>query len=319
MSMLILSADVGATHCRLGLWRGDELIDQATPLTAAEPPAAAARRFAAGRPLAAACLAVAGPVVNGVAELTNAGWTIAEDEVAAALGCPALIVNDFVGAARGVTALGPDGFTHLHGPAPQRGLIGVLGAGTGLGQALLSPVGESDWQVWPSQGGHVDLAPTDDESLELLRFFMERHPEHVSAERALSGEGLLALQAFYRSRGLAGDTLTDPAQVSASGDDASRAAIRRFCQLLGAAAGNLGVSLLPKGGIYLAGGLPPRFDLVGLGLVEAFLAKGRMRPLLMDVPLRLVTDPLLGLRGAALLAAERSLAPQHLRRPEPRL
>ena len=200
-------------------------------------PAAAARRFAAGRPLAAACLAVAGPVVNGVAELTNAGWTIAEDEVAAALGCPALIVNDFVGAARGVTALGPDGFTHLHGPAPQRGLIGVLGAGTGLGQALLSPVGESDWQVWPSQGGHVDLAPTDDESLELLRFFMERHPEHVSAERALSGEGLLALQAFYRSRGLAGDTLTDPAQVSASGDDASRAAIRRFCQLLGAAAG----------------------------------------------------------------------------------
>jgi glucokinase len=77
------------------------------------------------------------------------------------------------------------------------------------------------------------------------------------------------------------------------------------------------VSLLPSGGIYLAGGLPPRFDLVGLGLVEAFLSKGRMRPLLMDVPLLLVTDPLLGLRGAALLAAERSTLSR--RAPEPRL
>lgn len=315
MPKLILSADVGATNCRLGLWRGDDLIEQATTPTAAEPPAEAARRFAGGRPLDAACLAVAGPVVDGVADLTNAGWTIREDEVGSALGCPAIVVNDFVGAARGVTALGPDGVVQLHGPAPKRGLIGVLGAGTGLGQALLSPVGESGWQVWPSQGGHVDLAPTDEESLALLRFFMARHPEHVSAERALSGDGLLALQEFYRSQGLAGGELTDPAEVSVSGDDASRAAIRRFCQLLGAAAGNLAVSLLPTGGIYLAGGLPPRFDLVGLGLVESFLAKGRMRPLLMDVPLLLVTDPLLGLRGAALLAAERSPS----RRPEPRL
>jgi glucokinase len=190
----------------------------------------------------------------------------------------------------------------------------VLGAGTGLGQALLSPVGASGWQVWPSQGGHVDLAPTDAESLELLRFFMARHPDHVSAERALSGDGLLALQEFYRLQGLDGAALTDPAEVSARGDDASRAAIRRFCQLLGAAAGNLAMSLLPAGGIYLAGGLPPRFDLIGSGLVESFLNKGRMRPLLMDVPLRLVTDPLLGLRGAALLAAERSSPP----RPEPR-
>lgn len=314
MPKLILSADVGATNCRLGLWRGDDLIEQATTATADAPPVEAARRFADGRPLAAACLAVAGPVVDGVAELTNVGWTVREDELEAALGCPTLVVNDFVGAARGVTALGPDGFQHLHGPAPRPGLIGVLGAGTGLGQALLSPVGASGWQVWPSQGGHVDLAPTDAESLELLRFFMARHPDHVSAERALSGDGLLALQEFYRLQGLDGAALTDPAEVSARGDDASRAAIRRFCQLLGAAAGNLAMSLLPAGGIYLAGGLPPRFDLIGSGLVESFLNKGRMRPLLMDVPLRLVTDPLLGLRGAALLAAERSSPP----RPEPR-
>lgn len=306
MSKLILSADVGATNCRLALWRGGDLIAQSTSLTAAEPPAAAAARFVAGRAIDAACFAVAGPVVDGVAELTNAGWIIREDALTEALGCPALVVNDFVGAARGVTALSPEGFVQLHGPAPRRGLIGVLGAGTGLGQALLSPVGESDWQVWPSQGGHVDLAPTDPESLELLRFLMERHPEHVSAERALSGEGLLALQSFYRAQGLAGAPLEDPAEVSAGADEASRAAIRRFCQLLGAAAGNLAMSLLPLGGIYLAGGLPPRFDLVGMGLVESFLAKGRMRSLLMDVPLRLVTDPLLGLRGAALLAAERS-------------
>lgn len=314
MAKLILSADVGATNCRLGLWRGDALIEQATPLTAAEHPVEATRRFVAGRALDAACLAVAGPVVDGVAELTNAGWTVREDELTAALGCPSIVVNDFVGAARGVTALGPDGVQRVHGPAPRRGLIGVLGAGTGLGQALLSPVGDDGWQVWASQGGHVDLAPTDAESLDLLRFFMERHPDHVSAERALSGEGLLALQQFYRGRGLQGDALTDPAQVSAGADDASRAAIRRFCQLLGAAAGNLAMSLLPAGGIYLAGGLPPRFDLVGMGLVESFLSKGRMRPLLMDVPLLLVTDPLLGLRGAALLAAERSTS----RRPEPR-
>ncbi|MCB9744500.1 MAG: glucokinase [Alphaproteobacteria bacterium] len=301
---LVLSADVGGTNCRLGLFRGAELLEHRHVPTRGPGLPQVVAPFLAGRQPAAACIAVAGPVLDGRAELTNHHWILSEPELEEVLGCPVQLVNDFVAAARGVPELTPEGQRALHAAeADPQAPIAVLGPGTGLGQALLLPA-PGGWRVLASQGGHVDFGPTDAEEDTLVAWL---RPElgRVSYEDLLSGQGLLALHRFYLAQGRQGRPQVDPAMVVGSDSPAARAAVQRFCRVLGAQAGNVALSTLAYGGVYICGGIPPRLDLEGSELLSAFLGKGRMAALMRRIPLSVVTDPHLGLRGAAALALAR--------------
>jgi len=290
-----LAGDIGGTNCRLALFEGGRVLRREVVPTEGSGIVGPLRAFLGDDVVEAACLAVAGPVVEGHATLTNHRWSFHEDELAEALGCPVRVVNDFHAAARGVLELTDEGWRSLNGSRPARGTAVVLGPGTGLGQALLL----EDGSVVPGEGGHVDFAPNDEEQLRLWRHLAERYG-HVSVERVLSGRGLVDLHAFFRAEGLAGEVPSTPADVSRGEDQASVAARRCFVSVLGAHAGNLALQVLPTGGVWLCGGIPPRLDLQGI--TEAFAHKGRFSELVERVPLVLVTDPRLGLLGAAALA-----------------
>ncbi|MCP4805384.1 MAG: hypothetical protein GY913_09235 [Proteobacteria bacterium] len=298
--MRTLVADIGGTNCRLALFEGRTLHSRSIVPTEGDGLLGPLRRFLGTEPPAAACIAVAGPVRDGHAALTNHRWQFHEADLSEALGCPTRLVNDFHAAARGVPELPASGHRGLCGREPGHGVAAVLGPGTGLGQALLAPT-DDDWMVFPGEGGHVEFGPNDDEEVALWSFLAERYT-HVSYERILSGQGFIDLHAFYRHRGLEGPVPAKPSDVTTGPDPASTAAVARFVRILGAQAGNLALSLLPPGGVWICGGIAPRLDLTGL--VEGYTHKGRFGEVVADIPLRLVTDPRLGLLGAAALARE---------------
>jgi glucokinase len=193
----------------------------------------------------------------------------------------------------------------------------VIGAGTGLGEALVLPDGGGS-RVLPSEGGHTTFAPSRDDEIAVLRFLLQRH-EHVSWERVLSGDGLVnlaeALAAHQATappdalaRQIARDRSSAPAlvtELARGGEALCAAALRLFCRLYGSEAGNLALKSLPTGGLYVAGGIAPRIlpELTSGEFREAFLAKGRMRPVLEKIPVHVVLDPQTPLHGAAALAA----------------
>jgi glucokinase len=268
--------------------------------------------------LQAAGFAVAGPVVDGRCKTTNLPWELDAAELSAALAVPTALVNDFHGVALGVGTLPDDQLDFYNRSAADRdphGVVAVIGAGTGLGEALLVPTAAGP-RVLASEGGHCDFAPRDDLEIDLLRHLLGRHAR-VSYERVVSGPGLVALYEFLIARGHASEQASTRARMAheapaavigelgVAGDDPTCArAVDLFAGLYGAEAGNLALKSLPTGGLYIAGG-------VGLHLrarlrerfLAGFLAKGRMSPLLHTIPVALVLDGEVGRRGAAAAAA----------------
>jgi len=325
--VIVLAGDVGGTNCRLALVALDPacrvLFRHDYPSAAHDSLQAVLARFRADLPAglpaaAAAGFGVPGPVVDGVCRTTNLPWIVARTDLAAALGLgDVALVNDFHAAALGVTTLDAGAFVPIGGGPPRAGgPVGLLGAGTGLGEACLHHVG-GRYEVLPSEGGHKDFAPHDDEEIALLRWLARRHA-HVSWERVLSGPGLVTLYEFYRDElGVPDDPHTraalaaaDPApavtRAAAAGTDAAAVrALDRFCRLYGAEAGNLALAVVATGGVYLAGGVTPHIvEALSAGPFRvAFEDKGRYRALLEAIPVRVVVDENLGLRGAALAAA----------------
>jgi glucokinase len=338
--VIVLAGDVGGTTCRLALLA----LDAAPPPAPGGGTALACRllfrrdypsaahaslqgvlaRFRddlpAGLPAAvAAGFGVPGPVVEGVCRTTNLPWVVARADLRRALALDDVaLVNDFHAAALGVTTLDAAACVQIGGGAPiAGGPIALLGAGTGLGEAYLHHVG-GRYEVLPSEGGHKDFAPHDDEEIALLRWLLRRHA-HVSWERVVCGPGLVTLYEFYRDELGVPDgpgaraalaAAADPAPVVTRGalDGADPAAVRaldRFCRLYGAEAGNLALAVVATGGVYLAGGVTPNIvDALRAGPFRAaFEEKGRYRELLEAIPVRVVVDEHLGLRGAALAAA----------------
>jgi glucokinase len=303
---MVLAADIGGTNCRLALFEGPRLTRRWQVPTSGP-------RFRDALPadlgaVDAACIAVAGPVQDGQSSLTNSAWVFDQADLSETLGCPARLANDFEAAARGLPLVPPALLEQLGGDAPDpTGLRVAVGPGTGLGQALLLPQ-PGGWRVQPTEGGHMDLAPNSVEQAALWSWLHAQH-DHVSLERVLSGPGLITLHAFFRSQGLDGPPPAAPEDVSTGHDPASRAAVRCFVEFLGAHLGNLALGVWPSGGLYLCGGISPRLPLLELGLLDALHAKGRFRDLVARVPVLLVRDPDLGLRGAAALAQELDPAP----------
>lgn len=253
-----------------------------------------------GAKVGGGCLAVAGPVADDgrSAKITNLPWTIDAAALEREFGLgPLRLVNDFAGAAMGVTALAPHELVTLQAGEPlAAGVKLVVGAGTGLGMAVL--VADNDaWRVLPSEGGHVGFAPADEAQARVRAALMQEHGR-VTCERVVSGPGLESIH-----RILAGDIL-DAATVSEralAGDAAARLSADVFIKAYGAFAGDMAMAVMARGGVYLAGGIAAKMlPLLQAGVfIEAFNAKAEHAALVARMPVHVVTDPLLGLRGAA--------------------
>jgi glucokinase len=313
--MKVLAGDVGGTNLRLA-WvevlpeEPARVLAARTVLVEEHPdlaPAAAAFLETLPERPRRACLGVAGTITGRVLEGVNLPWRIDADALEAELGLERLdLINDFHAAARGVEVLGEAGFRQLAGQAPDpQAPIAILGAGTGLGQAFLIP-GEGTRLVVPTEGGHRDFAPTSPEQDRLLVYLRERFGR-VSTERVLSGPGLSSIYSFLvEAEGrepcaAVEEAGRDPAAVSGSEHPTASSALDLFVDVYGAEAGNLGLTVLARGGVYLAGGIAPRIvhGARAERFVGAFVAKGRFADYMSELPLRLITEPDLGLLGAA--------------------
>ena len=251
--------------------------------------------------LAGGCLAVAGPVEEDGqrARLTNLPWHIDAAELSAQHGCgPLMLINDFAAAAAGIEAISAHDIVTLQTGEPcEHGTRVVVGAGTGLGVATLvwqnAAKDLGGYRILPGEGGHCGFAPANAEQAALWAFLSARTPDgRVTAERVVSGPGLLAIYDFLCStHGTDGADQPDPrgtadpaaalTQLAATRPDSrARHAVDLFCAAYGAFAGDLAMTLLARGGVYIAGGIAAR------------------------IPLHVVTDTELGLKGAALLALQ---------------
>lgn len=325
----LLAGDVGGTNLRLGLF-------------AAESGAAAPRKIhgetfasadfaglapvveaflaavgVAAREVAAACFGVAGPVIGNRTRTPNLAWEIDGDAVAAAVGLRRVtLINDLLATAEGLPALDGEQVTVLQeGRADPRGHAALIAAGTGLGMALLPRVGEGRLPL-PSEGGHQDFAPRNEEEDGLLDFLRRRHG-HVSVERVVSGPGLVAVYHYLKEAGRAPEDQeladrierTDPgdaiSRAAAAGDPLAAAALDLFLAAYGAAAGDLALVALATSGLWVAGGIAPKvLDRLAAGpFLAAFRDKGRFQPLMETIPVTVVLEPATAMLGAARLAA----------------
>jgi glucokinase len=275
-------------------------------------PAAAAAAYLAGlqslpgmAPPRRAALAVATPIDGDVVGMTNSPWRFSRAALHRELGLESLqVLNDFEALALSLPRLGAAQL-RPHGTLPNpKGMLAVVGPGTGLGVAgvVQTPRG---WVALPGEGGHATLAPADDFESSLLQWVRGEHV-HVSAERLLSGIGLPVLHRGVAAvLGQAAEPLAAE-QVVEHGVAGSDALCRRtldvFCALLGGFSGNVALTLGARGGVYIGGGIVPRLgDLFFDSQFRArFEAKGRFRGYLEAIPTALITDTLAALTGAAL-------------------
>ncbi|WP_166265699.1 glucokinase [Marinobacter caseinilyticus] len=251
------------------------------------------------------CLAVASPVRGAEVRMTNNHWHFDINEMRDRFGWQAFkVVNDFTAMALGVLHVGADKLIHVCGGGgnPARPKL-VIGPGTGLGVSGLVPI-HNGWVPLVTEGGHVDFAPTDDIESAILTILRQRFGR-VSVERILCGQGLLDLyQAHAEIQGVAA-ALDTPEKITAAatgqGDPLARQVLGHFCGILGRVAGNAALTLGSLGGVYLCGGIVPRFAdfLLDSPFQAGFEDKGRMRPLMESTPVHIVTEPYTGLLGAA--------------------
>lgn len=265
----------------------------------------------------AACFGIAGPVEatpsGQRARTTNLPWVIETDRLKTELGMPRVrLINDFQAIGYAIDGLDPSELVTLQeGERVAGAPAGVVGAGTGLGQALLIWNGDH-YESMPTEGGHVDFAPTDELQVDLLRSLTGRF-ERVSYERILSGAGLMSLYGFFRGRASskerAAKECDTPAAVSAAAlegsDPAAVSALHLFVFIYGSHAGNVALSYFARGGVFIAGGIAPKIlpALQDGTFMRAFADKGRMRVLMERFPVRVVTNEKAGLLGAALAAS----------------
>jgi glucokinase len=311
---LTLLADAGGTFTRFALASDGVLLAPPAIFESGQYAsfADAAEDFlseAGGRPTRAA-IAAAGPLSEGVITLTNGPrWRVAPHEVAAALALAAVtVVNDFAALAAAAPLLTGDGLVAIApGTADPTGAIAVVGPGTGLGVALLAPLDGGRYRVLPGEGGHAGLSPTNDREIAVL-FQLVRRFGHVKAEYVLSGMGLEILW----------ETLAEldgapAAPCPTAGEIAERAkrgtcpiaceAVEMFAAWLGGFCGDVALIAGASGGVFLAGGILPRWgDLFDAAAFRRrFTAKGTHRALMEAIPVRLITDREACFRGLIAL------------------
>ena len=267
--------------------------------------------------IASACFALAGPITGRRMRLTNLPWEVDAEVLAARLHLAHVrFVNDFAAVGYGIDGLEPAELRTLQAGRPEsRGVRAVLGAGTGLGMATLVWIG-SAYRVLPSEGGHSDFAPVNEVQTRLLHYLSNRLGR-VWCGAVLSGRGLERIYAFLSEA----DTLrlrtsasrVDAVQMSAAeitsralegADPRAVSAMNLFLDIYGAVAGNLALTVMARGGLYIAGGIAPRIASMFAegGFLRAFCSKGKFAEIMQTIPVHIVLSPDVGLRGARTLA-----------------
>jgi glucokinase len=273
--------------------------------------------------LSAACFGVAGPITGPEqgprqARVTNLPWRIDQDKLREQLRLQRVrLINDFYATASGIEALDSDDLATLNTATPQSGAPRlVVGAGTGLGVAQLLWC-DGHYHAFASEGGHIHFAPTDALQAELLAY-MQKQYERVSYERLVSGGGLAHIYTFLAQRGqriaaAKTETITgspDPAaaivKLARSGDGLAGQAVALFISIYGAVVADLALVALAYGGVYIAGGIAPKLlqEMREGGFMAAYERKGRMSPLVKQMPVYIILSEDIGLLGATLVAAQ---------------
>ncbi|MEO8804778.1 MAG: glucokinase [Burkholderiaceae bacterium] len=257
-------------------------------------------------------IGIATPVASDRVQLTNNDWAFSITELKQALGAErCLVINDFTALAMSLTALAPSdlravgavgavGASKAVAGAP----MALLGPGTGLGVSGLLPQGDGRWWAVSGEGGHVTLAATDEHEAALLALVRRRFG-HASAERVLSGSGLVNLYGALCALSGTAERALQPSDVTDAALDGSdplcAQAVQRFTAFLGNAAGNLALTLGAHGGVYIGGGIVPRlgahFD--GVLFRQHFEAKGRFADYLKAIPTSVITAAAPALIGAS--------------------
>jgi glucokinase len=255
-------------------------------------------------------IAIASAITGDRVAMTNHPWSFSVQELKARFAFDRFeVINDFTALALALPRLAPEDRQPVGGGSAVAGTpLGVLGPGSGLGVSGLVPSGKG-WIALTGEGGHVTMAPaTDREGAVLDR--MRQHFDHVSAERALSGPGLvnlydtLAVIDGVPAKGYTAAQITDLA-IRAE-DPLCVETTTMFCAMLGTMAGDLALTLGARGGVYIGGGIVPKLGQTFLDspFRERFEAKGRLRSYLEPIPTFLVTHPLPAFLGCAALLAQ---------------
>jgi glucokinase len=319
LSGLRAIADVGGTNARFAVASNgtySELVHVEVSKYASLHDAFA--DYLSGLPLtmrpSEAAIAVAAPVFGDRISLTNHGWSFSAKDLKRDLGLTSLqIFNDFAATAMAVPYLPKADIFPIGPQAPDaKGPIGIIGPGTGLGVCSLIPH-SGEWVVVPGEGGHVTL-PTSSDAENKIAAALRTRWQHVSAERVLSGAGLVNLyQAICAIEG-AKPLEFSPADVTRHAlektDGACVKALEYFCAFLGTVAGDLALTIGATGGVYIAGGILLRFPEVfaASAFRERFESKGRFQNFLRSIPTSLVLEESPALLGLANISSEPSLS-----------
>ena len=303
-----LIADIGATHSRCALLDHEGAILAAETFNNSEFDgveallnAYLARRRDSDRPSRAA-LALAAPITEDHIEMTNLEWSFSQISLQVGLGVRRLlIVNDFEALAWSLLDLDPQQLTQIgRGEASERGARAVLGPGSGLGVSGLIPHPDG-WAAISGEGGHVTLAATTADETEVIEILKDRY-DHCSAERVLSGPGLVNLYLALSESAGRGIPKVEPDDVTAlalKGEPLAVSTMDMFFRFLGTVAADIAITLGARGGVYIAGGIVPKVVnlLADSDFRSRFEAKGRYRAYMASIPTIVINEAVPAFRG----------------------
>lgn len=324
---MILAGDVGGTKVNLALYdfidgNLKHSRDKQYPAREYSGLEEIVKEFVVSDKVTAACFGVPGPVRDGRLRLTNLPWTLDSRELATNLKIDfVFLINDLQANGYGIAELAADQiYTLSEGDSRQIGNRALISAGTGLGEAFMIWDGR-DYVPYPSEGGHSDFAPRNEDEIDLLRFLKQKYNGRISFERLVSGQGLTNVYEFLREvRGLEEPawlaermTHEDPnAVITELGlkakSEICEKTLDMFVSAYGAEAGNLALKVLSVGGLYVGGGIAPRIleKLKDGTFMKAFVDKGRVSQLLVNMPVRVILESRTALMGAAAYAEARA-------------
>lgn len=321
-----LAGDIGGTKTRLGLFVPGKLRPVARVTATFSSPEADSLEAIVAKMLErypakikTGCFGIAGPVIRGECHTTNLPWVVSEKKLRRRFGWQQVrLLNDLSSTAMAVPLLTHRELKALNGFRLRKGQnMGLIAPGTGLGQALLV-YDKGRYRSVASEGGHANFAPSDASETDLWNYLHARF-DHVSAERVLSGQGLVNIYGWLKSGGDFAESpairqamrISDAARVITENaingkDPLCLAALHRFCRIFGSIAGNLALTGLTTGGIFLGGGIPPKIlpVLQDGNFMAAFIAKGRFEAFMKKIAVKVILNDRAALLGAARCALE---------------
>jgi glucokinase len=320
--LMILAADIGGTKVNLALFRQandhleqvDEARFESQKYSGLED---ILNEFCQKEhpQIGRAAFGIAGPIKEGVCDVTNLPWVVDVKNLKKQLGLESVwLINDLAAMACAVPFLQDSELEVLQrGQGMEEGRVAVIAAGTGLGQAFLIPDGTGRYLLIDSEGGHCDFAPRAELEMELLDFLNQKLGR-TSIEQVLSGPGLyniyqflIECHSFEEPPWLAQEIKEgDPGEVITQNglqgkSPACAKALEMLVSLYGAIAGDLGLQLLTRGGLYIGGGIAPKIlPLIKSGLfMESFYSKGQFKPFMREIPVKVILNEKASLLGLA--------------------